>query len=98
MLGRSVAGSAPSSSSSWDVSDAEVSDAEISDPEQPPATSKAAVHARITRSFLPAKDSPPPLVGTPPALPESHAELILRVRSLADGGYDGSGTTVRCSL
>src|SRR5215212_3186542 len=74
MLGRSVAGSAPSSS--WDVLDAEVSD-----PEQP-ATSKAAVHARITRSILPAKDSPPPLVGTPPALPESQAELILRVRSL----------------
>src|SRR5215203_1593051 len=79
MLGRSVADPAPSSS--CDDSDAEVLDAEISDSEQP-ATSKAAVHARITRSNLPAKDSPPPLVGTPPALPESQAELILRVRSL----------------
>src|SRR5919112_4628348 len=68
MLGRSVADPAPSSS--WDVPGAEVSDAEISDPEQP-ATSKAAEHARITRSILPARDSPPPLVGVAPTLPES---------------------------
>src|SRR5215212_10501038 len=58
MLGLSVADPVPSSSS-WDDPDAEVSDAEISDSEQP-ARSKAAEHARITRSILPTRDSQPP--------------------------------------
>src|SRR5215204_639956 len=59
ILGRSKEDSA-SSSSSWAASPV---------PEQP-ATSKAAEHARITRSILPARDAPP-LVGVAPALPES---------------------------
>src|SRR5918994_7458406 len=68
MLGLSVADPLPSSS--WDVPDAEVSDAEISDPELP-ARSKAAEHAKITRSALLAKDSQPLLIGAAPTLPES---------------------------
>src|SRR5918995_2393041 len=62
MFGRSEEDSASSfAASSWAASPG---------PEQP-ATSKAAEHARITRSILPARDSPPPLVGVAPALPES---------------------------
>src|SRR5215217_4231292 len=68
MLGRSAGGSA---SSSWGAPDAEVLD-----PEQP-ATSKAAEHARITRSILLAKDPLPLLVRQAPALPEGLTNLIL---------------------
>src|SRR5919112_6338080 len=61
MFGRSEEASASSSASSWAASSA---------PEQP-VTSKADKHARITRSILPTRYSPPPLVGAAPALPES---------------------------
>src|ERR671917_304574 len=66
MFGRSEEASASSSASSW---------AAASAPEQP-VTSKAAEHARITRSIRPTRDSPPPLVGAAPALPESLFNLM----------------------